>query len=224
MRQCVSRQQVVLLVQVMVLTVVAGVCGPRPVGAQPGDLGVYSGTIELSGTRVDPQVSYRASAKVVLPVSDRDDSSITAEFLSGEAPNARVSISEWEESHTEKFADMDGKFNSWKCSLAAPAEVEMTTTGVLNVDLDAKTHMLSVTFLSTETLAFNCVHSRSGPYQKDEGIVLSGGTGLPGMQWEHPLPFSDPARLSAKYTLMPTADTKDEYGPIVQEWDLRLTR
>ena len=35
--------------------------------------------------------------------------------------------------------------------------------------------------------------------------------------------MTDPARLAASYTLMPTAATKNT-GPIVQEWDLRLVR
>jgi hypothetical protein len=68
------------------------------------------------------------------------------------------------------------------------------------------------------------VHSRSGPYKKKTGVALYIGTGAPGEQGTSPLPFSDPTRLVAKYTLMPTAQTKGQYGPIVQEWDLRLTR
>jgi hypothetical protein len=44
------------------------------------------------------------------------------------------------------------------------------------------------------------------------------------MQGLAPQPFADAARLNAKYTLMPTAETKGQYGPIVQEWDLRWAR
>jgi hypothetical protein len=78
--------------------------------------------------------------------------------------------------------------------------------------------------LSTKEVAFNCTHSRSGPYKKKGGVALTLGTGSPGMQWETELPFSDAARLTAKYTLMPTAATKDKYGPIIQEWDLQAAR
>jgi hypothetical protein len=46
----------------------------------------------------------------------------------------------------------------------------------------------------------------------------------PGKQGLAPQSFADAARLSAKYTLMPTAETKGQYGPIVQEWDLRWVR
>ena len=56
------------------------------------------------------------------------------------------------------------------------------------------------------------------------GVSLYIGTGAPGAQGLSPQPLSDAARLSAKYTLMPTAETKAKYGPIVQEWDLRLAR
>ena len=38
------------------------------------------------------------------------------------------------------------------------------------------------------------------------------------------MPFTDASRLMAKYTLMPTAETKGKYGPIIQEWDLKLAR
>lgn len=100
----------------------------------------------------------------------------------------------------------------------------MMPTGVLNVDLKAKKHALSVTLLSTRDVAFNCKHSRSGPYKKKEGIALTLGTGAPGMQHETQLPFTDVASLSAKYTLMPNAQTKGQYGPIVQSWDLKLAR
>ena len=161
------------------------------VQAQPGELGAYSGTIKVTGTGVDSKVLYRASVKVNLPITQRDGSSVTAEFLAGEAPNATALISQWDESHKEKHADSGGQFNSWTCSLAAPVEIPMTTTGVLNVDLKAKTHALSITLLSTQDIAFNCTHSRSGAYKKKQGVVLYIGTGVPGMHYETQLPFSD---------------------------------
>ncbi len=191
--------------------------------AQSSDLGSYQGTIKVSGTEVDPQVSYSASLKISLPVTDRDDESITAEFLSGEAPNATVLISQWDEAHTEKSAGSDGKFASYKCKLAAPKEIPMTPTGVLNVDLEEHTHTLSLTLLGTADVELNCVHSTSGAYKEKKGIALYFGTGSPGMQDEHPLPFSDAAHLTANYTLVPGA-AEENLGPIVQEWDLRLTQ
>jgi hypothetical protein len=192
--------------------------------AQTGKLGSYAGTIKVSGSEISPKVTYRASAKVSLPVSERKDSSISAEFLAGEAPNAIVTITQWDSSYTEKSADSDGKFSSWSCTLAAPVDIPMTATGVLDVDLKTKKHALSLTLLATKEVAFNCVNSRSGPYKKKQGIALYIGTGAPGAQSETQLPFTDPARLAASYTLMPTAATKQKYGPIMQEWDLRLLR
>ena len=190
--------------------------------AQSSDLGSYQGTIKVSGTEVDPQVSYSASVEISLPVTDRDDDSITAEFLSGEAPNATVLISQWDESHTEKSAGSDVKFASYKCKLAAQQEIPMTPTGVLYADLEDKTHTLSLTLLGTVDVELDCVHSTSGAYKEKKGIMLYTGTGSPGMQDEHPLPFSDAAHLTAKYTLVPGA-AEGNLGPIVQEWDLRLT-
>jgi hypothetical protein len=190
---------------------------------QSSDLGSYQGTIKVSGTEVDPQVSYSASIQINLPVTDRDDESITAEFLSGEAPNATVLISQWDEAHTEKSAGSDGKFASYKCKLSAPKEISMTPTGVLNVDMEDNTHMLSLTLLGTVDVELDCVHSTSGAYKEKKGVALYVGTGSPGMQYEHPLPISDAAHLTAKYTLVPGA-AEENLGPIVQEWDLRLTR
>jgi hypothetical protein len=200
---------------------VGALCGPGFALAQPAKLGTYSGTISATGTEVDPKVSYRVRAKVSLPVTERKGSSVTAEFLAGEAPNSTVLISQWDSSQTEKSPDSGGQYNSWSCSLAAPVEIPMTTTGVLNVDLKTKKHAMSITLVSTRDVAFNCKHSRSGPYKKNAGIALTLGTGAPGMQYETQLPFSDAARLTAKHTLMPTAATRAQYGPVIQEWDLQ---
>lgn len=209
------------LVIVIVIAALATVCGINPAQAQTGKLGNYGGTINISGTLTDPQVSYRASIKLSLPVTQRNASSISAEFLSGEAPNATALISQWDITHREKSAGADGKFASWTCTLANPVEIPMTPTGVLNVDLKAKKHSLSVTLLSTKEVALNCSHSTSGAYKKKQGMAFSVGTGTPGMQYLTQLPFSDSAHLSARYTLKPSSPA-EAFGPIVQEWDLRL--
>ena len=190
--------------------------------AQPKNLGSYTGTFEVSHST--PEVTYRGRGKVSMPVSERDGSSITAEFLAGEAPNASVLVSQWDTYRKETSADSGGQFNVTTCSLAAPTEIPMSATGVLNVDLKKKKHALSLTLLTTKDLAFNCKHSRSGPYKTKQGVALYVGTGFPGMHYETQLPFSDAARLNAKYTLMPNAQTKGQTGPIVQEWDLKLER
>ena len=190
--------------------------------AQSSDLGAYVGTIKVSGTEIDPQVSYSASIKVNLPVTQRDDESITAEFYSGEAPDATAVISEWTEAHTEKSAGSDGKFASYTCKLAVPKEIPMTPTGVLNVDLEQNVHMLSLTLLGTADIELKCVHSTSGAYTDNRGVAIYIGTGAPGMQYEHPLPIADAAHLAASYTLVPGA-AEENLGPIVQQWDLQLT-
>jgi len=197
----------------------ASACGIA--AAQSKNLGKYEGTINVSGTQFGPEVTYRAQVKVTMPITDRDSTSLTSEFLSGEAPDARVLVSQWDESHTQKSADSDGKFSSYTCSLAAPVEIPMSATGVLNVDLTAKKHSYSLVLLSTKDLAFDCKHSRSGPYKKKAGISLTLGTGAPGAQGKTPLPFTDASRLAARFTLTPGAEYKGKYGPIVQEWDFK---
>ncbi len=42
----------------------------------------------------------------------------------------------------------------------------MTPTGVLNVDLEQKTHMLSLTLMGSVEVELDCVHSTSGAYRK----------------------------------------------------------
>lgn len=191
--------------------------------AQTGKFGAYTGTINVSGTATGPSANYRAVVKIALPVTSRNADTITAEFLAGEAPNASVQIAQWDESHKASSPDSDGKYSSWTCTLAKPVELAMTPTGVLEVDLRAKKHMLSLTLLATkDDVAFNCVNSRSGAYKKKKGLSLYIGTGAPGMQNEAPQPFIDAANLSARYTLKPSAGTG--FGQIDQQWDFRLTR
>jgi hypothetical protein len=188
--------------------------------AQAKNLGTYAGTIELS--TASPELTYRALAKVRMPVSDRRATRIEAEFLAGEAPDASVLVSQWETFHREKSADSGGQFNTLKCSLAAPAEIPMSSTGVLNVDLKKKTHAMSVTLASRKDLPFNCVHSRSGPHKRKLGIALTMGTGAPGAHFEKQLPFAEPAHLAAKYILVPPAGAGVS-SPISQAWDLKLS-
>lgn len=200
------------------------VCFAANVYGQPNKLGTYRGVINVSESLSRPnlKLSTKATVKISLPVSERDSSSISSDFLSDEAPAASVLVLQWDSFHKETSADSGGQFNTTTCALAAPMEVPMTPSGVLNVDLRAKKYALSIVLLSTKDLAFNCVHSRSGPFKKKMGIGLTLGTGAPGMQGSNPLPFGDPASLTAKFTLIPPPANQSEHGPIVQEWDLRL--
>jgi hypothetical protein len=199
---------------------IACAAGAGPAMAQAKKLGAYAGTIEVNQSL--PTLTYRAKVKLSLPVSERSSSSIDAELLSGEAPDATVLVTQWDTFRRETSADSGGQFNTTRCSLAAPAEIPMSATGVLNVDLKKKTHAMSVALVSKKDLAFNCTHSRSGAFKKKMGIAFAIGTGAPGMQHQVQLPFSDPGRLTATHTLVPPAyASKDEHGPLVQVWDLR---
>lgn len=209
----------------VVLAVLATAALPGAAHAQSKNLGSYVGTIDVTGTQHGPEVTYRARVKISMPVSDRSGSDITAEFLAGEAPNASVLVSQWDSFHRSTSADSGGQFNTVTCKLAAPAEIAMTATGVLNVDLRKKKHTMSLVLLSAGAggeLAFNCTHSRSGPYKKKGGVAFTLGTGAPGRQDETQLPFTDAAHLTAKHTMMPMAETQGQYGPIVQQWELKL--
>lgn len=188
--------------------------------AQSKKLGAYVGTIEVSHSL--PTLTYAGTIKVTMPVSERDSSSVTAEFLAGEAPDAMVRITRWDTFRRETSADSGGQFNTTACSLAQPVEVPMSATGVLNVDLKKKTHAFSLALVSKRQLDFNCTHSRSGAHKKKMGVTLMTGTGAPGMHYETRLPFSDAARLAAKHTLTPPGANKADQGPIVQAWDLKL--
>ncbi len=232
MHQSLGRQQFSLIksldkafrVHVIAITVVACAFSSGYVQAQSSKFGTYSGTINVSTTAINSRVSYSASGKVSLPVTRRDSSSAHADFLADAAPDATFLISKWDEYHKELSAGSDGKFSSWKCSLAAPVEILMTVTGVLDVDLKAKTHALSLILGSRKDVAFNCMHSHSGAYKKEMGVGLYIGTGYPGEHYDKQLPFSDAAHLTAKYTLIPNTDNKGTAGPLIQEWNLRLTR
>ena len=90
------------------ITKVLATCALSPalVLAQSGKLGSYTGTLQVSGTEVSPQVSFRATVKVSLPITERDSSSITADFMTEDAPNASVQIAQWDSSfRVKKFAE-----------------------------------------------------------------------------------------------------------------------
>jgi hypothetical protein len=66
------------LAHVIVITAVAFACGSGYAQADSSALGSYAGTIIVSGTETDPDVSYRARVKVSLPISERNDTSVSA--------------------------------------------------------------------------------------------------------------------------------------------------
>ena len=190
----------------------------------PGKLGAYVGTFEVSGSERDPKVTYKATVKVNLPVSGRTANAIDADFLSGDAPAATIRLAQWDYFHREKSADSSGTFVETRCWLAGPVEVPAMVTGVVNVDLRKKNYAMSLTLQSTKEVPFDCSSTRQKSYKKKEGIAFALGTGAPGMQFESPQPLADPARLAARFTMDPSRQSGGQVGPVVQEWDLRLSQ
>jgi len=212
--------------QALALAVVAlGYIGiPDEAQAKSGKLGVYAGTVAVSGTIMENRgkETYHADVKISLPLTDGNDSSAMAEISDVDKPSATALITQWEVAGKETVPDeRDGKLDSWHCSIAAPTEVPMNASGVLNLDYRAKTHSMSIALVSTRTIPLKCTHSRTGAYKKDLVVSLVIGTTVIGDAFKE-LPFADPARLTATYKLVPPAETN--FGPIDMVWDLRLTQ
>jgi hypothetical protein len=193
--------------------------------AQSGKLGAYEGTVTVSGTEVGTytQATYKASLKVRLPLVEVSKRAAHAEVGDVDKPSATAVIAQWDTAGRNSSPDSDGKISSWTCKLAAPTEVPMNGSGVLDVDYVARTHTLFVAYVAVKPVPFNCVSSRSGPYKKTELVSLFFGTNEPDVAWKA-LSFADPARLSARHTLVPVGPMKGRNGPQEQSWDLQLMR
>jgi hypothetical protein len=189
-----------------------------------GRHGAYTGTFEVSGSERDPQVTYKATVKVNLPVTKRTADAIEADFLAGEG-TATVKVTQYEYFSRQKSADSSGHFQETKCSLAGAMEVPASAMGVVNVDLRKKKYDMSVTITPLKEIALNCTSTRGTPkFKKNHGIGMALGTGAPGMQSEKAQPLSDPARLAAKFTMDAATQSGGAVGPVVQEWDLKLSQ
>ncbi len=207
-----------------IAVVTLAVCLALPAHAQKGKPGAYVGTFEVSGSERDPKVSYKATVKVNLPVTRRTPDAIEADFLAGDA-QATVKVTQYEYFSREKSADSSGHFTETRCSLAGATEVPAMAMGVLNVDLRKKQYDMSVVITPLKEVAVNCTSTRGTPkYKKNQGIGMALGTGAPGMQSETPQPLSDPARLAAKHTMDASTQSGGAVGPVVQEWDLKLSQ
>src|SRR5688572_15068897 len=75
-----------------------------PAHAQKGKAGAYGGTFEVSGSERDPKVSYKATVKVNLPITKRNESGIEADYLGGDAPPATIKVTQYDYFHREKSA------------------------------------------------------------------------------------------------------------------------
>lgn len=194
------------------------------VHAQKKSLGAYEGTFQVSGSERDPVVTYKATVKVKLPVTERTADAINVDLLGGDGPPATVKVTQWDYFHREKSADSSGTFVETKCTLAAPVEVPAMLTGVLNVDLRKKNYSMSLTVMPTKEMPVTCSSTRQKSFKKNQGLGFAMGTGAPGMQADKPLPLTDPARLAAKFTMDASKQSGGAVGPVVQEWDLKLTQ
>lgn len=189
-----------------------------------GKHGAYTGTFEVSGSERDPKVTYKATVKVNLPVTQRTANAIEADLLGGDGPPAMIKLTQWDYYYKEKAADSSGTFVETRCALAAPVEVPAMVMGVLNVDLRKKNYAMSLSLASTKEISLSCSSTRQKSFKKSQGISIALGTGAPGMQWQSPQPLGDPARLAAKFTMDVSQQSGGQVGPIVQEWDLRLAQ
>jgi hypothetical protein len=162
--------------------------------------------------------------KVNLPVTERTANAIDADFLAGDGPPATVKVTQWDYFHREKSADSSGTFVETRCTLAAPIELPAMVMGVLNVDLRKKNYSMSLTLTPTKEMPVSCSSTRQKSFKKNHGMGFALGTGAPGMQSDTPQPLSDPARLAAKFTMDASTQSKGAVGPVVQEWDLKLTQ
>ena len=195
-----------------------------PAHAQRGKAGAYGGTFEVSGSERDPKVSYKATVKVKLPITKRDESGIEADYLGGDGPPATIKVTQYDYFHREKSADSSGTFVETKCSLAGAIELPAMVMGILNVDLRKKNYAMSLVLSSTKEMPLNCSSTRQKSFRKSQGFGMALGTGAPGMQGETPQPLLDPARLAARYTMDASTQSGGAVGPVVQEWDLKLSQ
>jgi hypothetical protein len=207
----------------VILIVMAGAAISGAAQAQSSKLGVYTGTVLVSGTELgQDHVTFSASVKISLPLTSGNKGSAMAEVSDIDKPSAFATISQWDLVGKNASADSDGRITSWTCSLVVPTEVPMNAGGTLNLDYRAKTHSMFIALVALKPIPLKCVNSRSGPYKKDQIVSLFFGTSEPDvLPWKE-LPFSDPANLRASYRLVPVSGMKGRNGPLEQKWDLRL--
>jgi hypothetical protein len=214
-------QQRATLVAAIACTIIA-----TPAQAQGSKLGTYSGTVVVSGTEIGKfsKTTYSARIEITLPLTTGDARSAMAEIGDVDKPSAKGTITQWDLEARNSGPDSDGKITSWTCKLAAAVTVPMNASGVLNVDFSAKKYSMFVALAGLKPIALNCVNSRSGAYKDSKAVGLAFGTNPPDVLPYKELPFADPMRLAAKYTLEPIGAMKGRAGPLVQEWDFKLTR
>lgn len=212
--------------RIAIIAAAAVACTGIAAHAQGGKLGAYTGVVTVSGSEIGThsKIDFRATLNVNLPVAQRSADYTRAEADDVDRPSVTATITQWELEARNASADSDGKITSWKCSIAAPTEVPMNASGALDVNHRTKKYSMFVALVSTKPIPLKCVNSRSGAYKKTEPVSLFFGTSEPALMPANALPYTDPARLAAKYRLEPAGSMKGRYGPVDMDWDLRLGR
>jgi hypothetical protein len=139
-------------------------------------------------------------------------------------PSAKVTITQWDLEERNAFPNADGQITSWKCRLAAPVTVPMLATGVLNQDYRKRSYSMFLALSGVEDAPLRCVHSRTGPYTKGEALSFFFGTTELNTAPHDTLPLNDPARIAAKFKLVPKGEMKGQFLPQDQEWELVLKK
>lgn len=192
--------------------------------AEDTKLGVYSGTVAISGAELgkDVQTHFSADVKISIPLTSASSSSAMAEVSDVDKPSATALIKQWSVNAKNGSADSDGKITSWTCEIAAPTEIPMNASGTLNIDYTAHKHSLFIALVSLKSIPLKCVNSRSGPYKDEVAVGLFFGTSEPDVLPWVELPFENASNLKATYQLVPVSAMKGQYGPVDMAWDLRL--
>jgi len=199
-----------------------GVAGWAPDShAQAGKHGAYAGTAKITYSEGTPpnHVLYRADVKITIPLT----SATMGELDDVDKPSATARITHIETSQRDTAPDSGGKINTVTCKLAAPVEVPLMAQGTLNLNPRKKTYWMYIALIATKPAKIDCVHSRSGAFRRDHLVGMAMGTHEVGIATAV-LPFTDPARLVAKHSMVPGPGMKSKAARVEQEWDLQLRR
>lgn len=201
--------------------------GTAPAFAQAGKLGAYAGTVKVSyATKTELEtMSVKGEVKLRFPVTNRTSNAVEAEMFDPSAVKASMLVTHYETFQKAKSPDSGGQINTNTCKLDKPIEVDMDAQGVFALDLKAKTYAWTLALVSRKSLPMTCVHSRSGAGKSTKGLVLGVGTHEPGPPPAKGVPFTDPASLTAKFT-MPVGPGMKSQGalPVEQEWAFQLQK
>jgi hypothetical protein len=196
---------------------------PIAAHAQAGKHGAYVGTAKISYKEGEPPnpLEIRSEVKITIPLTSVGARSAMADLDASGAP-ATMKVTHFETS--QRFPpDASGKIHSISCKLAAPAEIPVMAQGTMDLDYRKKTYSMFIALLGMKDVTLDCVHSGAGPSKRQQGVAVSLGTHEAGQAFGG-LPYTDPARLVAKHTMVPGPQMKDKRVRVDQEWELQLKR